>query len=850
MVQLPTQEAKPEQKTHRQATMLVTGMTCASCVRRVERGLERLDGVESAEVNLATERASVTYDAGQLTADTLLERVQKTGYDATLESDDSLETSEQDSQLADLTLTVEGMTCASCVRRVERGLSRVDGVQNAEVNLATERATVHYDPSVVGFDEIASAVEKAGYSADAIPEEEDIADSEDRDEQRRRRELNHLRYDLIGAAILTLPITILNMGFKDLAGVHWLLLFMTLPVWAYFGRRFHVTAVKNLRHWQFSMETLVSIGTTAAFLYSAVATVILSQPAVGMHLYYEVGAVIITLILLGRYLEARAKGQTTSAIKKLLGLQPRTARVVRGVEEHDVEISDVRPGDIVVVRPGEKIPVDGRILEGGSSLDESMLTGESLPVEKGVGDEVIGATMNTTGTFTFRATKVGRDTALAQIVRMVQQAQGSKANIQRMVDRVASVFVQGVILFAAFTYIGWAFVGGDFTRALIVTVAVLIIACPCAMGIAAPTAIMVGTGRGAESGVLVKGGQVLERARGLHTVVLDKTGTITEGKPSVTDVISAGKFEESSLVGLAASAESRSEHPLGEAIVGYARRLGVELADDVAEFQAVVGHGIVASVASEQVLVGSRALLEHRGIKTSTLEQVAAGLESDGKTAMFVAVGNELAGIIAVADTVKVGSPEAVAALKQNGLEVAMITGDNRRTAAAIARQVGIDRVLAEVLPDQKATEVERLQDEGKVVAMVGDGINDAPALAQADVGIAIGSGTDVAIEASDITLVGGDLRGVVTAIELSRRTVRTIQWNLFWAFAYNTLLIPVAAAGFLNPMLAAGAMAISSVLVISNSLRLKRYQPRTPGQPPPAQPAGGGQAAPAPAGD
>ena len=828
------------------ATLRIEGMTCASCVRRVERALERLPGVAEAQVNLATERATVRFDPGQVAPERLVEQVERAGYRAAVEAVESPLASGPEG-VATVELAIEGMTCASCVRRVERALAKVEGVESAAVNLATERATVAYDPERASLDAMLRAVRAAGYGARVLAEPAELVEEGDEDGRRHQRALADLLTDVALSALFTVPVVVLSMFFPGLPHVGLVLFALALPVWAYFGARFHLAALKNLRHWQFTMDTLVSLGTSAAFLYSAYFTFASADHAAagGHALYYDVAAVVITAILLGRYFELRARGQTSSAVRKLIGLQPKVARVIRGGEEQEIPAGEVRPGDLVVVRPGERIPVDGVVVEGRSAVDESMLTGESFPVDKEPGDRVIGGTVNTTGAFVMRASRVGRETVLAQIVRLVQQAQASKAPIQSLVDRVAGVFVQAVIVVAVLTFAGWLLATGDVGRALLPAVAVLVIACPCAMGLATPTAIMVGTGVGAEHGVLIKGGQALERIRELTTVVLDKTGTVTRGKPEVTDVVPAPGLDGGAdpgleLLRLAALAELRSEHPLGAAIVARAQEAGLALAEPVERFEARPGQGVEAVVAGRTVAVGTRRLMEALGVLVEPLAAEAERLEAAGKTVVYVAVDGWLAGVLALADTVKPGSAEAVAALKRLGLQVVLLTGDNWRTAWAIAQQVGIERVEAEVLPDQKARVVQDLQAAGEVVAMVGDGINDAPALAQADLGIAIGTGSDIAIEAGEIVLVGGDLRGVVTALALSRRTLRTIQWNLFWAFAYNTVLIPVAALGLLNPMLAGVAMAFSSVFVVSNSLRLRRFRPPVEAVAPVAPPVTG----------
>ena len=749
-----------------------------------------------------------------------------------------------------ITLPVTGMTCAGCVGSIERALEKVPGVLSASANLASERVTVSYLTGEVGTGELARAVEAAGYG---------VVQEEARAEEAHEREYRRLRRDFFVAAVLAgliligslpmmigfmppVPVALLNLG----------LLALATPVQFWAGRRFYLGAWGALRHGQANMDTLVALGTSAAYLYSAVVALapgLFAGAAGGADVYFDTSALIVALILLGRLLEARARGRTSEAVKKLAGLRAKTARVVRGGKEQDLPVEDVCVGDVVVVRPGEKVPVDGVVVSGASAVDEAMITGESLPVVKREGDEVIGATVNGSGSFRFRATRVGKDTALAQISRMVEEAQGSKAPIQRLADRISGVFVPVVLAIAAATFLVWLLFGPEpaFTLALLNFVAVLIIACPCAMGLATPTSIMVGTGRGAEMGVLIKGGEALEAARKLDTVVLDKTGTLTKGEPELTDVVSTNGIPENELLRLVASAERGSEHPLGEAVVRDARERGLMLAD-AEHFEATSGGGVRATVEGREILVGNPRFLGESNVAGDGLLPRGEELASAGRTPMFVAVDGGPAGLVAVADVVRDGAAETVERLHSMGLEVAMLTGDNGRTAEAIAGELGIDRVLAEVRPGDKVEEVARLQAGGKKVAMVGDGINDAPALARADVGISIGTGTDVAMEASDLTLIGDDVRGVARAIALSKATVRNIRQNLFWAFAYNVLLIPVAAGalypvfaggvpealrpvlgeyGFLNPVLAAAAMALSSVTVLTNALRLRRIRVR-----------------------
>jgi Cu+-exporting ATPase len=826
--------AKGKERLER-VTIPVTGMTCASCVRRVERALSKTEGVAEASVNFAAEKASVTYEPTATSPDELIGVIRDAGYGA---------------DVRETIFGVEGMTCASCVGRVERALKKLTGVLDARVNLASERATVEYLAGEVEPRDLEKAVEGAGYGV--VHEGEEESSLEDSHE----REYRKLRADFLLAAVLTALILLgslpMMVGLEPPIPKMWLnltLLALATPVQFWAGWRFYRGTWGALKHGQANMNTLVVMGTSAAYLYSAVAALAPGLFAAGRaDVYFDTSALIITLILLGRLLEARAKGRTNEAIKKLASLQARTARVVRGGEEVDVPVEDVVVGDVVVVRPGEKIPVDGRVLSGESAVDESMVTGESIPVTKRDGDEVIGATLNTSGSFRFEATKVGEDTVLHQIMRMVEEAQGSKAPIQRLADRISAVFVPAVIGVAAATFVVWIIFGPEpaLTFALLNTVAVLIIACPCAMGLATPTSIMVGTGKGAESGILIKGGEALEGAHNLTTVILDKTGTLTRGELELTDVVVEDGIREEEFLRLVASAEALSEHPLGKAIVRGAKDRDLQLSE-VETFEAISGGGISCRVGGHRVLVGSQRFLSESGVAEDGHVPKGEELAREGKTPIFVAVDGEPAGFVVVADVVRDEAREAVDMLHSLGLEVAMLTGDNRRTAEAVARTLGVDRVLAEVRPEDKAAEVKRLQSEGKRVGMVGDGINDAPALAQADIGIAIGTGTDVAMEAADLTLISGDVRGVARAISLSKATVRNIKQNLFWAFAYNVALIPVAAGvlyplfsegsvpeilrpvlgnyGFLNPILAAAAMALSSVTVVSNALRLRRVK-------------------------
>ena len=819
-------ETKDQEKDVVRLDLPITGMSCASCAAKIEKGLASVEGVSKATVNFASEKATVVFHPSQTDLSHLIEKVKDLGYGAKMEK---------------TVLPIQGMTCASCVNRVEKALSSLKGVVGVNVNFATERATVEYIPEEVTVRDLKRVVQEAGYQVLEV-KEEDIVEKE---RLAREAELSRIKWKFIIGAILLVPILILMYGaslFEKWIGLSkeinfFIQFLLATPVQFWAGWQFYVGFWKAAKHKTSDMNTLIGVGTSAAYLYSLIVTFgshLIMVKGLMVDVYFDTSAAIIVLILLGRFLEARAKGRTSEAIKKLIGLQPKTARVLRNGNEVDIPVEEVTPGDVVIVRPGEKIPVDGSVREGYSSVDESMVTGESLPVEKKAGDTVIGATMNKTGTFKFEATKVGRDTVLSHIIRLVQEAQGSKPPIARLVDVIASYFVPVVIGIAILTFIIWYLFGPHpaLTYAFLNFIAVLIIACPCALGLATPTSIMVGTGKGAENGILIRGAEALETAHQLNTIVLDKTGTLTKGEPSVTDIIEGEKFSKKEILTLAASAEKGSEHPLGEAIVKKAKEENLNLLDP-RSFQAIAGYGIEATIDSKRVLLGNLKLMEERKVFLEGFLEKAEHFSSEGKTPMFLAVEGEAAGIIAVADTLKENSKEAVEALQRMGLEVVMLTGDNERTARAIAHQIGINRVLAEVLPEMKAEEVRRLQGEGKKVGMVGDGINDAPALAQANVGIAIGTGTDVAMESSDITLIAGDLRGVVTAIALSKATIRNIKQNLFWAFAYNTILIPVAAGVLfpffgilLNPIFAAGAMAFSSVTVVSNALRLRKFKP------------------------
>ena len=806
----------------------IEGMTCASCVRRVEEAITAVPGVASANVNLATERATVRFD-GEPDTPAVLRAIEKAGYAPRIATEE---------------LQIEGMTCASCVSRVEKALKAVPGVADAAVNLATEKATVRLLSGTVDMSALEAAVRGAGYELRKTKAAEASAGEEDH----RATELRSLRYAVTISALMTLPLFLVEMGSHFIPGVHELImgtigmrnnlyLQFALATFVLFGPglRFFRKGVPNLLRWTPDMNSLVVLGTTAAWGYSVVATFSPGVlPSGTANVYYEAAAVIVTLILLGRYLEARAKGRTSQAIKRLVGLQPKTAFVLRGGEFVEAQISEVVAGDVIRIRPGEKIPVDGTVIDGSSYVDESMITGEPLPIQKTADSAVVGGTINKTGSITFKATKVGNDTLLAQIIKLVEAAQGSKLPIQALVDRVTGWFVPAVILAAVLTFAAWYAFGPSpaLSFALVNAVAVLIIACPCAMGLATPTSIMVGTGRAAELGILFRKGEALQSLRDADVVALDKTGTLTKGRPELTDLVAAEGFEADEVLFLVASLETLSEHPIAEAIVSAAKSKGIATAA-VAGFEATPGFGVSGSVSGRQVLVGADRALATSGIDVSGFSTEAERLGASGKSPLYAAIDGRLAAIIAVSDPVKETTPQAIKSLHELGLKVAMITGDNRRTAEAIARKLGIDEVVAEVLPEGKVEAIRKLRQDGRSVAFIGDGINDAPALAEADVGIAVGTGTDIAIESADVVLMSGDLNGVAKAIALSKATILNIKQNLFWAFAYNVSLIPVAAGVLypvngilLSPIFAAAAMAMSSVFVLGNALRLKSVNP------------------------
>ena len=819
-------------------TYKITGMTCAACAKAVERVVKKLDGVEEQNVNIATEKLNIVYDRSKVNFDDIKCVIEKAGYGVEVEEENKV-----------IELKIEGMTCAACAKAVERVGKKLEGVESISVNIATDKANVIYNPAKVKLSQIKAAIEKAGYKP--IGEEKKI--SVDEDKLKKEKEMKTLFTKFIIATIFAIPLFYIAMGpmipkpfgpwplpeiinpMNNTLNYALIQLLLVIPVMGA-GYKFYIHGFKSLFSKSPNMDTLVAIGTSAAFLYSVYTTIQIANGKItGMHhhqLYYESAGIIIALILLGKYFESRSKGKTSEAIKKLMGLQPKTAILIINGTEVETPIDEVMVGDIILVKPGEKIPVDGTVIEGNTSVDESMLTGESIPVEKNVGSKVTGASINKNGSIKFRAEKVGSDTALAQIVKLVEDAQGTKAPIAKLADTVSGYFVPIVMTIAVVSaLLWWIFGGKDIVFVLTIFISILVIACPCALGLATPTAIMVGTGKGAENGILIKGGEALELSHKINTIIFDKTGTITEGKPKVTDIITSEGIEEGYLLEIATSAEKNSEHPLGEAIVRYGMEKDINF-KNLENFKAIPGHGIEVIIDNKKILLGNRKLMKERNISLLNLENKSDELAREGKTPMYISIDNNIGGIIAVADVVKESSKKAIETLHEMGIKVAMVTGDNKKTASAIASQVGIDIVLAEVLPEDKSQEVKKLQEKGNFVAMVGDGINDAPALAKADIGIAIGSGTDVAMESADIVLMRSDLMDVPNAIKLSNATIKNIKQNLFWAFGYNTIGIPVAAGllyifggPLLNPMIAAAAMSLSSVSVVTNALRLKKFK-------------------------